>query len=178
MHIVANDSEFDIDGDIALLSALAQQGICAQFSCRNGNCGLCEASLNAGRVWLDDKGLFVEAPATILLCRAYACSDLALGIKIAPRAVSRYCRVVRFEKNEHGYEVELQLPAGRVPELLPDDAVRLEADANARLIRPHSVSTGHSQRLLVLRLLEDDKPWLDAVSAGKGLRIMLPIAAP
>lgn len=178
MHIVTNHSEFDIDDDIALLSALARAGICARFSCRNGNCGLCEATLNAGRVWLDDRRQFVEAPAVILLCRAYARSDIALNVNIKPRAVSRYCRVVRFEKNEHGYEVALRLPAGRFPALSPGDTVQLEGDTNARLISPHSASAEHSQRTLVLRLSEDDKPWLAAVSAGDGIRITLPIAAP
>lgn len=175
MHIVANNSEFDIDENTALLPALQQHGVCAQLSCRNGSCGLCEATLNAGGVWLDDKCQSVTAPASILLCRAFARSDIALSVDIAPRAVSRYCRVLRFEKIEDGYEIELRLPAGRIPALLPTDAVRLVGSVGARLLSPVFVPTPGRPRTLTLALGGDDKEWLDAISAGDGLHIMLPV---
>jgi ferredoxin len=172
MHIVANDSEFDIDENTSLLQALRQHGIAASFSCRNGNCGLCEAHLNAGRVWLDDKQQLIDAPTTLLLCRAFARCDLNLKIDITSRAVSRYCRVLRVEQIAQGYEVELQLPAGRVPVLSPDDFVRLEGDVGARLLKPLVALSENLQRKLILQLRDDDREWLVAVNKG-GVRIEL-----
>lgn len=153
MHIVANDSEFDIDGNTTLLQALRQHGIAADFSCRNGNCGLCEASLNAGRVWLNDKAQFVDAPSTLLLCRAFACVDLKLTVSVKSRAVSRYCRVLGIEQIVGGYQLTLRLPAGRIPDLLPGDAVCLEGSVGARLIVPVAVSAEGTQRTLTLSLI-------------------------
>jgi len=176
MHIVANNSEFDIDDSTTLLQALRRQGVAANFSCRNGNCGLCEASLNAGRVWLDDKQQFVDAPATLLLCRAFARSDLALSVNITPRTVSRFCRVLSVEKSADGYRVELQLPVGRIPELLPDDAVRLEGSMGTRLIKPSLAPSQTAHRVLVLNLRDDDQEWMAAIGAGS-VRILLPVRA-
>lgn len=178
MHIVVNDREFDIDDTTALLPALQQRGIAASFSCRNGNCGLCEASLNAGRVWLDDKRQFVDAPATVLLCRAFARSDLVLGINIMPRTVSRYCRVLSVERIADGYQVELQLPAGRTPSLLPDATVSLEGGSSARPLTPLAIAGASPQRSLRLRLHDDDTEWLEAIVARDGVRIVLLVAVP
>jgi len=178
MHIVANNSEFDIDENTSLLQALRQHGIAANFSCRNGNCGLCEAYLNSGRVWLDDSEQFIDAPTNVLLCRAFARCDLTLKIDIAPRAVSRYCRVLSIEKIAGRYQLRLQLPAGRIPEMQPGDAVRLENCASARLLTSITLAMEGSQRILTLQLFDDDREWLDAASASDGVCITLPVAAP
>jgi ferredoxin len=173
MHIVANDREFDIDENTSLLQALQQQGVAANFSCRNGNCGLCEAHLNDGRVWLDDRKQLIDAPTTLLLCRAFARCDLNLKIDIASRAVSRYCRVLRVEKIADGYRVEIQSPAGKIPVLLADDFVQLEGNTTARLLRPLVTPSENSQRKLILDLRDDDVEWLEAINKG-GIRIQLP----
>jgi ferredoxin len=171
MHIVANNSEFDTDENSALLSALQQQGICARFSCRNGNCGLCEAILNTGRVWLDDRRQHIDAPAAILLCRAFARSDLRLSVNAAPRAVSRYCRVLRCEKTVHGHEVELRLPTGRMPPLSSTDVVCVDGCRECRPVMPVHVDL--VARVMILQLREDDADWLDAVRMGE-VRILMP----
>jgi len=136
MHIVANDREFDIDENTSLLQALQQQGVAANFSCRNGN------------------------------CRAFARCDLNLKIDIASRAVSRYCRVLRVEKIADGYRVEIQSPAGKIPVLLADDFVQLEGNTTARLLRPLVTPSENSQRKLILDLRDDDVEWLEAINKG------------
>lgn len=173
MRISANDTEFDVDADSDLLAALAAHGICARFSCRNGNCGVCEASLNSGTVWLDDKRAMVSAPARILLCRAFARADLVLTVTPRLPPVSRYCRVQRVDRCADGYEVELRLPAGRVPPMRADDAIGLDGCVSARVLQPR-VLPSNTQRSLLLQLRDDDGEWLAAVSAGE-VRVWLPV---
>ena len=47
-------------------------------SCRNGNCGRCDSSLQKGHVQLSD-GSIIHAPAIIPLCIAHARSDLHIS---------------------------------------------------------------------------------------------------
>jgi CDP-4-dehydro-6-deoxyglucose reductase len=171
MQVVANDIAFDIDETTSLLQALHARGIAARFSCRNGNCGQCEARLNSGRVWLDDTRTLVDAPATLLLCRAFARGDVVVEVDVPVRAVARFCRVIALEAAADAHVLRLLLPAGRVPAVLDGDGVQLDGTGVARII-----AVAHcAQRVLELHLQADDHEWLQAARQGS-VRIRLPVA--
>jgi len=176
MRVRANDTGFDIDADTDLLTALSQRGVCARFSCRNGNCGLCEAELSSGSVWLDDSRRLVDAPAKILLCRAHARSGLTLVVAQQQPLLSRYCRVLSVEKQQGGHRVVLQLPAGRLPTLQYGHQLRLEENVSARDVSIVRLPSLSAPRELEILLNDDDHAWLAAIETG-ALRILLPVVA-
>ena len=176
MRVRANDTGFDVDADTDLLTALSQHGVCARYSCRNGSCGLCEAELSSGSVWLDDSRRLVEAPATVLLCRAHARADLTLFVAKPPALVSRYCRVLSVEKQQGWYRVVLQLPAGRLQTLEYGHLLRLEESVSARDVSIVRLPSLSAPRELEIWLNDEDHAWLAAIETG-ALRIQLPVVA-
>ena len=175
MRVVANDTGFDTDADTNLLTALARHGVCARFSCRNGNCGLCEADLNSGSVWLDDTRTQVCAPARILLCRAFARSDIALSVPQTQPVLSRYCEVLSVDRAGEWCRVQLQLPAGRAPVLHLGQMLRLDQDVRSRRITITVLPTKNAPRVLEVWINAHDAPWQEALTRGTHLRIQLPL---
>lgn len=117
--------DFTILPDETVLDAILRQGAAVPYSCRNGTCAACKATLVTGRVIYDqyDENAMTDdelAAGAILLCRARPTEDL----KIRAEEISTLssiniqklpCRVLALNPLAHDVmELELQLPGQTV----------------------------------------------------------------
>lgn len=120
---------FSVEPEQKILDAALSHGITLPYSCRNGACGTCKASLLTGQV---DYGEYQEkalpakerAAGRVLLCQARALSDVTIEAQ------------------------ELNTPAGIVVKTLPARVVKLERAAHDVMIV--SLKLPENQRLAFL----------------------------
>lgn len=86
IRIEPSGHQFQCDADTHLLDAARAQGLALPYSCRSGVCGSCQARLVSGHV------RYANAPPalnegdtqTILLCQAFADTDLVISAREVP----------------------------------------------------------------------------------------------
>src|SRR6266566_2399484 len=112
---------FSVEPGEKILEAALRQGITLPYSCRNGSCGTCKATLRAGQV---DYGTYEEralAPAErvagkLLLCQARALSDVTVEAHelVTPAGIvikTLPARVAKMERAAHDVMIlRLTLP--------------------------------------------------------------------
>ncbi len=107
--------------DETVLDSLLRQGTAVPYSCRNGTCAACKATLVSGNVVYDpyDRAALSDeeiANGAILLCRAHPTEDLEIcadEIELLSSVAIRKlpCRVVELNRLAHDVmEVKLALP--------------------------------------------------------------------
>ena len=112
---------FQVRTNETVLDSLLRQGTAVPYSCRNGTCAACKATLVSGRVIYDDydpSALTDEeiANGAILLCRAHPREDLEIcaeEIDLLSNLVIQKlpCRVIGLNRLAHDVmEVKLALP--------------------------------------------------------------------
>lgn len=113
-----------VDGNNSLLEQLSAAGLRPPYSCRNGNCGLCDAQLLSGEVQLNNGAH--QQQGNIPLCIARPRSDLTLRLQVeqthGPQLLA--CQPLEHENNR----LWLRLPAGRQPPLTTGDRAALLLD--------------------------------------------------
>jgi CDP-4-dehydro-6-deoxyglucose reductase len=107
-----------------ILEAALRQGITLPYSCRNGSCGTCKATLAAGEV---DYGQYETRAMSdeerragkVLLCQAHAKSDLTVGAQVIATPAGIVikmlpARVIQMQRAAHDVIVlKLKLPEGQ-----------------------------------------------------------------
>lgn len=113
----------------SVLEAAQRQHWRVSSGCRNGNCLACGAQLVAGCA-SDRQGRSLQA-GPILTCQTLPRSDLQLiwpgASAPGSAAVARplHCRVLASDAAAQAWSSRLELPAGRMPVLLPGQSLRL-----------------------------------------------------
>ncbi|MBL8448136.1 MAG: CDP-6-deoxy-delta-3,4-glucoseen reductase [Zoogloeaceae bacterium] len=108
--------------DQSVLESAIQAGLLVPYGCRDGACGACKATLNAGHVMLDQFSPTALTPDDIaagmtLLCRAHPTGDLVLTVRNVQRAgdipIKKLpCRVQRLQRLAPDVmRLEVKLPA-------------------------------------------------------------------
>jgi len=115
--------ELICEDEESIYEAASRQGIRMPISCRNGVCHICRAQLLEGEIETRARRTRAEnSPVEIMVCQAKPVSDCILEMKNiygqGELPVNEYsCRVVELKLiGQHVYQVELELPAGRLPE--------------------------------------------------------------
>jgi len=121
VHIEPSGHEITVDDGETVLAAALRQDIALPYSCRNGTCGTCKATLRAGRV--DQPGARAlsepeRAAGGVLLCQSVPLTDLVVEareladgqppIRIMPARVARMQRLA-----EDVMQLDLKLPQGQ-----------------------------------------------------------------
>lgn len=151
VSVTLGQYEFDVNEDQTLLDAALQQGHVFPYGCRSGKCGMCKGKIVAGSTEykeIPDVGLSKIAPeqGEVLLCQAYASSDLTLEVREIDREEAIQirklpCRIAKMQQLTHDVmQIFLKLPdnerlqfkAGQyIDFLLPDGRRRSFSLANA-----------------------------------------------
>ena len=71
----------DIEKHETILDALLRIGYMVDYQCRDGYCGICQATIS-GEIEYLQKPLAVMRPGRVLICCAIAKSDLKIEIDI------------------------------------------------------------------------------------------------
>ncbi len=139
----STDRTFEVLSTETILDSALRNGIVLPYSCRNGTCSACKASLVSGQVRLDEydtSALSANqlAAGEILLCRAHPVEDVVIRadeISDLDNIVIQTlpCRVAKLEKLTHDVmKVDLMLPpntvfnyvAGQYIDILPRSGIR------------------------------------------------------
>jgi CDP-4-dehydro-6-deoxyglucose reductase len=121
VHIEPSGHRFSVEADETVLDAALRQNVGLPYGCRNGACGACVGSLEAGEVDYPSgktEALTQAGEGACLLCQAVPRSDLTcrvneleLAEEIAPRLLP--CRVDGKEQLAHDVmRLYLKLPEG------------------------------------------------------------------
>ena len=118
---LSSGKAYSVRSDETILDAILRQGAAVPYSCRNGTCAACKASLVTGQVVYDqyDKSAMSDdeaADGAVLLCRAHPTEDLTIQADeistLASINIQKLpCRVTALNPLTHDVmEVRLQLP--------------------------------------------------------------------
>ena len=122
--------KFSVQPDETILDSILRQGFAVPYSCRNGTCAACKASLISGKVVYDeyDKSALSDtevAAGSVLLCRAHPTEDLEILASEISMLSSMHiqklpCRVQALNPLAHDVmEVKLVLPRETTFDYLP-----------------------------------------------------------
>lgn len=151
MHKVtlSNDIEFECSPEQTILDAAKNNGIALEYSCRNGRCGVCMASVIEGETSLISDEEFLEEKrekhSQILTCCRSILSDIKLDIRDLGeigliKSVTLPCRINSIDiYNDEIAFLEFRLPPnnnfnyipGQYIELINDEIRRSYSIANA-----------------------------------------------
>ena len=118
---LTSGKEFSVNPDETVLDAILRQGAAVPYSCRNGTCAACKASLVSGKVIYDhyDKSAMTDdeaAAGAVLLCCARPTEDLQIRAEeistLSSINIQKLpCRVLAMNRLAHDVmELQLQLP--------------------------------------------------------------------
>ena len=122
--------KFSVQPDETILDSILRQGFAVPYSCRNGTCAACKASLISGKVVYDeyDKSALSDTEAaagSVLLCRAHPTEDLEILVSEISMLSNMHiqklpCRVQSLNHLAHDVmEVKLALPRETTFDYLP-----------------------------------------------------------
>jgi CDP-4-dehydro-6-deoxyglucose reductase len=162
IRIEPSGRQLSVEPGQKILDAASTQGVTLPYSCRNGACGTCKATLRSGQVDYGDyqeKALSADerAAGKVLLCQARALSDLTLeahelnapagiAIKTLP------ARVAKLERAAHDVMIlSLKLPDNQRLAFMAGQYVDVLLKDNQR--RSFSLATApHDDALLELHV--------------------------
>ncbi len=160
---------FDTEPSENLLSAAQRAHWLVRHGCRNGNCGVCCATLLRGEVETPQGVVTSDGEPEILLCRSRIERDIEIRLPGNPRhgsfdqARRRSVRLQSVTPTADGqFRLRLQLPAGRRPPVYPGQYLLIdeEHDGGAEPLRAEidlEQSADRSLSVIVPRLpLADD----------------------
>lgn len=118
---LTSDRSFQVRSEETVLDAILRQGFAVPYSCRNGTCAACKATLISGNVVYDDydrSALSDDeiADGKVLLCRAHPTEDIEIHANeidmLASMSIQKLpCRVIELNRLAHDVmELKLILP--------------------------------------------------------------------
>jgi len=117
-----------------LLSAAQRAHWLVRYGCRNGNCGVCSATLLRGEVQTPEGTLSSDGEPEILLCRARIERDIDIRLPGNPlhgsfdQTQQRRVRLQSVTADEGQFRLRLQLPAGRRPPVFPGQYLLIDEE--------------------------------------------------
>lgn len=93
VKIIPVNIEFQSSHEEFILDAALKSNILLSHSCRNGDCGVCEATLHEGMVVDNDGNVFVEGQK-ILTCCTKAKTDVTLAASYYPELASQVKKII------------------------------------------------------------------------------------
>ncbi len=119
-----------------LLSAAQRAQWLVRYGCRNGNCGVCSATLLKGEVQDEDENGTVDASGEpeILLCRCRIERDIEIRLPGNPlhgsldQARRHSARLQSVTADDGQFRLRLQLPAGRRPPVFPGQYLLIDEE--------------------------------------------------
>lgn len=152
-----NGASFTAQRDETILAAAQRVHWLIRYGCRNGNCGVCEATLLAGSVLQRDEIIVADKTKKILLCQCTALTDVALHLGFDPRPGSDdqarrfYAKLTHIDSAN--LALEFDLPAGRKPFVLIGQFAYVESDTDTLMLGIETNRT--TARKLVLKGVAD-----------------------
>lgn len=124
IRIEPSGHSFTVEPDEKILEAALRQGITLPYSCRDGACGTCKATLRQGQVNYGEYQEKALSPAEraagkLLLCQARALSDVTVQVRelVTPPGIvikTLAARVMKMERVAHDVmSLSLKLPQGQ-----------------------------------------------------------------
>lgn len=176
VRLFPKDLKIEAASGTTLTDALAGQNIRTRVSCRNGVCGICKAQLLSGTILYQETREIVDAPATILPCRASPVSDLQLYVEDmllpAELPVRRYsCQVIGNQLvNRDVHRVLLRLPAGVSAEFHAGQYLEIVLDEDQRCALSIGCSPTHTQTTREIEL--HFRPMPDYAPSARVLQLL------
>lgn len=152
---------FIVRPDETILDAILRQGIAVPYSCRNGTCAACKATLVCGNVMYDEydpSALSDEeiAAGSVLLCRAHPTEDVEIHADeiamLSSMSIQKMpCRIVELNQLAHDVmEVKLALPRDTVFHYLAGQYIDVMMRDDRR--RGFSVASAPGSNTLTLQI--------------------------
>ena len=158
---LSSGREFAVRSDETILDAFLRQGAAVPYSCRNGTCAACKASLVKGTVTYEqyDKSAMSDeekANGAILLCRAHPIENLEIEAEeistLSSINIQKLpCRVSSMNRLAHDVmELKLQLPGNTSFSYIPGQYVDIMMRDERR--RGFSIANPPNDESLILHV--------------------------
>lgn len=156
---IPSGEQFSAEPGENLLSAAQRAHWLVRHGCRNGNCGVCTATLLKGEVIVGDSHIASRDAPEILLCRSRIEADIEIRLPGNPlhgspeQAQRRFAQLQSVTASDDHFRLRLQLPAGRRAPIYPGQYLLIEEDDD-QLLRAEidlAQSSGRSLSLLAAR---------------------------
>ena len=152
---------FAVRSDETILDSLLRQGVAVPYSCRNGTCAACKASLISGKVVYDEYDPAALSDEEIengfaLLCRAHPTEDLEILADelsmLSSMIIQKLpCRVIEMNHLAHDVmEVKLALPRDTVFHYLAGQYIDIMMRDDKR--RGFSIANAPGDNVLTLQV--------------------------
>ncbi len=161
---IPSGERFSAEPGENLLSAAQRAHWLVRHGCRNGNCGVCAATLLIGEVVVGDTRIDGRDTPEILLCRSRIDTDVEIRLPGNPlhgspeQAQRRYAQLQSVTATDDYFRVRLQLPAGRRAPIYPGQYLLIEEreDVLLRAEIDLAQSSGRSLSLIAARAPQVD----------------------